>query len=355
LVIIVLPFKAGIMYDKIKHVGDMKLNITTQCCLKQNLFKRGELSKQVIGNLCLKINSKLGGVNHVLASSCRPSMLKRPIMIMGADVSHPAPEHRGMKPSIASVVASMDPRATNYEVEVRIQDMGLVSTQEVIQDMKKVTKNLLLKFYNQNGGRKPEKIVMYRDGCSEGQFLMVLAKELVAMREACTEIQADYKPAITFVVVQKRHHTRFFPTDNNKYKNGNVLAGTVVDQGINHPTEGDFYLVSHEGIQGTSRPCHYHVLWDDSNFHADDLEILSYYLCHLYSRCTRSVSIPTPTYYAHLVADRARKHHNELAGYESGGGSISGNSGGSVKLTEAEKRKIQSILEEGVKKPMYFV
>ena len=67
------------------------------------------------------------------------------------------------------------------------------------------------------------------------------------------------------------------------------------------------------------------------------------------------MSIPTPTYYAHLVADRARKHHNELAGYESGGGSISGNSGGSVKLTEAEKRKIQSILEEGVKKPMYFV
>ena len=80
---------------------------------------------------------------------------------------------------------------------------------------------------------------------------------------------------------------RFFPTDNNKYKNGNALAGTVIDQGINHPTEGDFYLVSHEGIQGTSRPCHYHVLWDDSNFHADDLETLAYYLCHLYSRCTR--------------------------------------------------------------------
>ena len=36
---------------------------------------------------------------------------------------------------------------------------------------------------------------------------------------------------------------RFFPLDNNKYKNGNALAGTVVDQGINHPTEGDFYLL----------------------------------------------------------------------------------------------------------------
>merc|ERR1712096_263660 len=73
------------------------------------------------------------------------------------------------------------------------------------------------------------------------------------------------------IVVQKRHHTRFFPTDNNKYKNGNALAGTVVDQGINHPTEGDYYLLSHEGIQGTSRPCHSQVLWDYSDFSADEL------------------------------------------------------------------------------------
>jgi len=354
LVIIVFPFKAGLLYDKIKYLSELKLNLTTQCCLRQSLYKKGELSKQVIANICLKINSKLGGTNHVLARPCRPNILKRPVMIMGADVSHPAPETRGIKPSIAAVVASMDPRAVHYEVEVRMQDMGLVSTEEVIQDMKKVTKNLLLKFYDQNDGRKPEKIVMFRDGCSEGQFLTVLAKELVAIRDACKEIEEGYQPPVTFIVVQKRHHTRFFPTDDNKYKNGNALAGTVIDQGINHPTEGDFYLVSHEGIQGTSRPCHYHVLWDDSNLTADELETMAYYLCHLYSRCTRSVSYPTPTYYSHLVADRARKHHNELAGLECGG-SISGGSAGSVKLTEAEKRKIQEIIERGVAKPMYFV
>ena len=29
-------------------------------------------------------------------------------------------------------------------------------------------------------------------------------------------------------------------------------------------------------------------------------------------RCTRSVSYPAPTYYAHLAADRARKHHNDM-------------------------------------------
>lgn len=61
-------------------------------------------------------------------------------------------------------------------------------------------------------------------------------------------------------------------------------------------------------LQGTSRPSHYHVLWDDNNFTADELQSLTYQLCHTYVRCTRSVSIPAPAYYAHLVAFRARYH-----------------------------------------------
>ena len=32
-------------------------------------------------------------------------------------------------------------------------------------------------------------------------------------------------------------------------KSGNIPAGTVVDVGICHPTEFDFYLCSHAGIQ----------------------------------------------------------------------------------------------------------
>ena len=143
----------------------------------------------------------------------------------------------------------------------------------------------------------------------------------------------------------------------------------MVDQGINHPTEGDFYLLSHEGIQGTSRPCHYQVslvslsvlilmltiiiirFWDDSQFTTDELEVLSYYLCHLYSRCTRSVSYPTPTYYAHLVAERARKHHNELS--SAWDGSVSGSSGGY--LPENQRNEVKRKVEEGVKNSMYFV
>ncbi|KAH7948291.1 hypothetical protein HPB52_020261 [Rhipicephalus sanguineus] len=79
-------------------------------------------------------------------------------------------------------------------------------------------------------------------------------------------------------------------------------------------------------MQGTSRPSHYHVLWDDNQFSADELQCLTYQLCHTYVRCTRSVSIPAPAYYAHLVAFRARYHLVEKE-HDSGEGSHQSSNG----------------------------
>lgn len=69
-------------------------------------------------------------------------------------------------------------------------------------------RELLIMFYKSTGGYKPHRIILYRDGVSEGQFLHVLQHELTAIREACIKIEGDYRPGITFIVVQKRHHTR---------------------------------------------------------------------------------------------------------------------------------------------------
>lgn len=67
-------------------------------------------------------------------------------------------------------------------------------------------------------------------------------------------------------------------------------------------------LQSHAGLQGTSRPTHYHVLYDDNRFTPDSLQELTYRLCYIYGRATRAVSIVPPAYYADLVAARARFH-----------------------------------------------
>jgi eukaryotic translation initiation factor 2C len=232
-------------------------------------------------------------------------------MLIGADVTHPGIGESTDKPSIAAVVASMDIKLSRYAAAVRVQG----SRVEIISDMKGMFKELMANFVAANRIR-PHRILFYRDGVSEGQFAQVLDFELKAIKEACKEIDPSYNPTITFVLVQKRHHTRFFVNSNaDADRSGNIPAGTVVDTGCVHPNQFDFFLCSHGGLQGTSRPTHYHVVHDEHSFSADDLQMLSYQLCYTFARCTRSVSVVTPVYYAHLVAFRARFHFSGPGGF----------------------------------------
>ena len=208
-------------------------------------------------------------------------------MIVGADVTHPAPDQLGFKPSICAVVASTDPSISRYISEIRVQYRGKDEMQvtEQIMDMEGIFWKLLKRFEALTKGRQPNRIIFYRDGVSEGQFEMVLNKEISAMQRACVSLNPNYQPAITYFVAQKRHHTRLFPDKpQNGLRNGNVLPGTVVDTDIVHPTVSSFFLASHEGIQGTTKPTYYVKLYDDNNLSADSEQALTYYLCHLYSR-----------------------------------------------------------------------
>nr|CAI5856771.1 unnamed protein product [Callosobruchus analis] len=343
LVVVVLPGKTPV-YAEVKRVGDTVLGMATQCVQAKNVNKT---SPQTLSNLCLKINVKLGGINSILVPSIRPKIFNEPVIFLGADVTHP-PAGDNKKPSIAAVVGSMDAHPSRYAATVRVQQ----HRQEIIQELSSMVRELLIMFYKSTGGYKPHRIILYRDGVSEGQFLQLLQHELTAIREACIKLEADYKPGITFIVVQKRHHTRLFCSDKKEQsgKSGNIPAGTTVDIGITHPTEFDFYLCSHQGIQGTSRPSHYHVLWDDSHLDSDELQCLTYQLCHTYVRCTRSVSIPAPAYYAHLVAFRARYHLVEKE-HDSGEGSHQ--SGSSEDRTPGAMARAITVHAD-TKKVMYF-
>lgn len=75
--------------------------------------------------------------------------------------------------------------------------------------------------------------MLHRDGVSEGQFYQVLFYELEAIRKACASLEPDYQPPVTFVVVQKRHHTRLFASNHNDNRStdrsGNILPGKFVN------------------------------------------------------------------------------------------------------------------------------
>ncbi|RIB10666.1 Piwi domain-containing protein [Gigaspora rosea] len=300
LILCILPNTGVGLYAEIKRVSDTVIGVATQCVQSRHMFSA---KKQYCANVCLKMNVKLGGMNSFILPAEVPFISERPTILMGADVTHPAPGDTA-RPSIAALCASMDAKASRYAASIRVQ----TGRQEIISDLSGMCKELLKTFY-QTCGKKPDRILFYRDGVSEGQFSQVLEGEIKAVRAACRGLDANYKPKVTFVVVQKRHHARFFPMDRKDAdRTGNCMPGTVVESQITHPFEFDFYLQSHAGLQGTSRPTHYHVLFDENGFNPDSLQTLSYNLCYVFARCTRAVSLVPPVYYAHLVCARARFH-----------------------------------------------
>ncbi|KAK4478140.1 hypothetical protein RD792_017419 [Penstemon davidsonii] len=356
LVLAILPDNNGSLYGDLKRICETDLGLISQCCLTKHVFK---INKQYLANM--------GGRNTVLvdALSCRiPLVSDIPTIIFGADVTHPENGEES-SPSIAAVVASQDwPEVTKYAGLVCAQ----AQRQELIQDLYKtwhdpvrgtvsggMIRDLLVSFRKATG-QKPQRIIFYRDGVSEGQFYQVLLFELDAIRKACASLEPNYQPPVTFIVVQKRHHTRLFANNHRDKsstdKSGNILPGTVVDSKICHPTEFDFYLCSHAGIQGTSRPAHYHVLWDENNFTADGIQSLTNNLCYTYARCTRSVSVVPPAYYAHLAAFRAR-FYMEPDGQDSNGSST-GQSGKSTRVTGESGVRPLPALKENVKRVMFY-
>ena len=346
LVVCVFPGRGNTdeYYEEVKHFGDVVYGIRTQC-IKAGNAKKADM--QTMANICLKINAKLGGTTSVIDKGIRSPILKRPVIIFGADVTHPSPRDV-TTPSIAAVVASMDAHPNQYSAEVRIQEHRV----EKITALKEMVV-ILLRRFRKSTSVAPEKIIFYRDGVDEGQFEKILIHELQAIQHACRELHPNYKPQITFMVVQKRHHARFFAEDprDQRGKSRNAPAGTVVDTQICHPTEFDWYLLSHAGIQGTSKPAHYHVLYDDSNFKSDELQILTNQLCHTYVRCARAVSIPAPAYYAHHVAFRARYHLKEVDRGSGEGSTASGEEG----VTLEKEEMVRAVrIHDKMSSTMYF-
>ncbi|ESK90827.1 argonaute-like protein [Moniliophthora roreri MCA 2997] len=308
LLVVVLPDLGNTeIYRVVKYFGDVEIGVATQC-LKASKCRGAKI--QYWANVALKINPKLGGINvkpdpRSAAALTDPH---NPTIIMGADVMHPAPG--ATAPSHTALVANVDSDAAKYIADIHVQ----TSRQEIIADLGDMARYM---DYRKNQEKRPnfqpKRLLFFRDGVSEGQYKQVKDQELAVLRNVCTEMRIN--PQITFIIVAKRHHFRFFPPTAGQIadRSGNCPAGTVVDTGITHPIEFDYYLQSHGGLLGTSRSAHYHVLHDDYGFTPDALQSLCYTLCHVFARATKSISIPAPVAYADLVCSRARNHYrNDL-------------------------------------------
>ncbi|KAF2874318.1 Piwi domain-containing protein [Massariosphaeria phaeospora] len=310
---VILPNDNALVYDCVKYVCDIKNGITNVCNIGSKFSKeKGQV--QYFANVALKFNQKLGGVNHsIQLEKLKP--LDPQTIVFGIDVTHPSPGSADSSPSIAGVVASVDQQFAQYPASMRTQE----GRKEMVTELEEMIIERLRLWQKRNQGRLPTKVIVYRDGVSEGQYPIVMQAEYPAFVKAFEKLYGAVAkhPKISIIVVGKRHHTRFYPTkaEDSDQKTGNPQPGTVVDRGVTGEKLFDFFLLAHQGLQGTSKPAHYVVLKDDNKLGADQLQMLTHNLCYTFARATRAVSVCPPAYYADILCERGRSYlHGVLKG-----------------------------------------
>ncbi|KAH9965910.1 argonaute-like protein [Russula dissimulans] len=342
LIVVILPFGGNDIYSAVKHFGDVSVGVVTQCMVSWKCFRA---RPQYFANITLKLNAKLGGINAVPEPRDVPFLTDpaNPTIVMGSDVMHPAPGSTD-RPSFTSLVGSIDTSAVRYVSTMQVQ----TSRKEIIEDMESMCTYLLAQF-KEAVGVFPKRILFYRGGISEGQLATVLKEELPLIQGMPLPLYPSC-PTITLIIVESRHHVRFFPSSSSEGdRSGNCFTGTVVDNDVVNPVQSDFYLLSHRGSVGTSRPAHYTVLIDENKLTADDVQSISYALCHVYARATCSLSIPAPLYYADRVCSRAKNHYDPRQGVDLDLFDIEGQVDTSERLRQAFRPT-----HEHMKKLMYF-
>ncbi|KAF2481788.1 Piwi domain-containing protein [Neohortaea acidophila] len=303
ILVFILPDKDSVAYGRIKRSAECRYGVVSQCMQYQHVQK---CQPQYISNVCMKFNAKLGG------ATCRAIGTKSagewghftvPTAVIGADVSHAAPGSQAA--SMAAITMSMDKLGMRYAAACETNGfrVEMISTDSI----NSIVTPLMDHWSKQVGsGRFPQRIIYMRDGVSEGQYAQVLNDEVKDMKRLMKKFDPKLEVQFVVLVSGKRHHIRFFPERGDR--NGNPFPGTLVETGVTHPYENDFYLCAHAAIKGTARPMHYHVLLNEAKMSNDELQTLLYEQSYQYIRATTPVSQHPAIYYAHIASNRAIPH-----------------------------------------------
>lgn len=175
----------------------------------------------------------------------------------------------------------------------------------MVTDLKKMMVERLDEYFKRMK-TLPERVVVFRDGVSEGEFVQVLVAELPDIKAAFLSFKG-YNPKLTIAICGKGHHVRFYPTRTEEAdRTANTRAGTLVDRGVTSVYDFDFYLQAHAGLQGTVRSTHYTTIFDENRFSADALQQGVYTMSYMWAPATKSVSLIPPAYWADRACERGR-------------------------------------------------
>ncbi|RMZ87687.1 hypothetical protein DV736_g5076, partial [Chaetothyriales sp. CBS 134916] len=306
LLIFLVQDKQSQHYLRIKKSCDVRYGVVSQVMQLAQVQKG---NPQYYSNVLMKVNAKLGGCTSQVVPhpSSGFKSFSVPTMIIGADVSHPSPGSQDA--SMAAITVSFDRHAGRYTSACQTNGHRV----EVITEnnWRNMLQPLVTEWVKSVGaGQLPQRLYYIRDGVSEGQFAHVMNQEVPHIK-ACLSAVANkqWTGNLTVIVASKRHHVRAFPAKGPASdQRGNPVPGCLIERDVTTPNEFDFYLYSHTALQGTSRPVHYTILYDDADHTPNAIQNMIYEHCYQYMRSTTSVSLHPAVYYAHLASNRAKAH-----------------------------------------------
>ncbi|KAL1602639.1 hypothetical protein SLS60_006056 [Paraconiothyrium brasiliense] len=318
--------KDAAVFDNLKRVCEQKHGLQNICITRKKIdgiiSDANKNANQYFANVAMKVNLKLGNTNHAVRLPRNSDLLDgvklSNTIILGADVTHPGKGATEDSRSLAALVGSVDGDLGQFYGSVTHQKRNKEGIDPV--ELEKMAYQRFEAFYNNSSPCVlPENILYYRDGVDAGQYESVRKLEVEAVRSAfksfakAKHLSERSVPKVTVVIVTKRHHTRFYPTDEGKKDTkGNCLPGTCVDSGVTHPNYFDFYLLSHKAVAGTARPTYYVVLENDMQLSPKALQDFTYWLCYSYVRATVPLGYAPPAYYADRLCERARCYFSDF-------------------------------------------
>ncbi|KAI1701722.1 piwi domain-containing protein [Ditylenchus destructor] len=308
-------------YEAVKTTLDQQ-GLISQFIKKSKAISMYRRNTAIMKSLVLKLNSKLGGLNNKILDchEWEKFTTSPPTLIIGVDTILAARNDDML--SVVGVTGSIDETYARYSSGFCIFGSDEKNVPELVL-MELIIK--AIDAYAKHNNSAPKHIILLRGGLSESIYDPIAKVEFGVLGEACRRFEEHYSeeflqnrfaPTLTYLIVSRNHSTRFkmetIPR-GDRY-NGNVPAGTVVDTII--AGQNDYYMCSHNGLLGTSRPAYYEIMYDTWELTGDNFQSFMYSLCHLVGRSRLPVSIPAPLYYADLLCKRVctyintEKRHN---------------------------------------------
>lgn len=121
MILFLLSRRDDYIYPGIKTLCDSKLGIHSVCMQLNKALKEPKKQDQYFSNVALKVNAKLGGINHTVDDRALGWLKTASTMVVGMDVTHPSPGSVTGTPSVAAVVASVDDTFAQFPVSLRAQ------------------------------------------------------------------------------------------------------------------------------------------------------------------------------------------------------------------------------------------